>query len=114
MERHFAYIGDVEDVLRFARDELSVGNVSATAGGARINSEIVVTGAGMNTVTVSREFQIVIPKGLREKFGLKAGDRLEILEYGNRIELIPLAPIKKMRGFLKGMDTSVDRESDRE
>lgn len=67
----------------------------------------------MNTVTVSPKFQVVIPKEVREKFGLKAGTRLEILEYGNRIELIPLRPIKKMRGFLKGIDTRVDREKDR-
>jgi AbrB family looped-hinge helix DNA binding protein len=67
----------------------------------------------MNTVTVSPKFQVVIPKGVREKFGLKAGARLEILEYGNRIELIPLRPIKKMRGFLNGIDTNVDREQDR-
>jgi len=68
----------------------------------------------MNTVTVSPKFQVVIPKEVREKFGLKAGARLEILEYGNRIELIPLRPIKQMRGFLKGIDTAVERENDRQ
>lgn len=68
----------------------------------------------MNTVTVSPKFQVVIPKSVREKFGLKAGARLEILEYGNRIELIPLRPIKQMRGFLRGIDTNVDRDKDRE
>jgi len=68
----------------------------------------------MNTVTVSPKFQVVIPKEVRDKFGLKAGARLEILEYGNRIELIPLRPIKKMRGFLKGIATSIDRDKDRE
>lgn len=68
----------------------------------------------MNTVKVSPKFQVVIPKSVREKFGLKAGARLEILEYGNRIELIPLRPIKQMRGFLRGIDTNVDRDKDRE
>jgi len=68
----------------------------------------------MNTVTVSPKFQVVIPKEVRDKFGLKAGARLEILEYGNRIELIPLRPIKKMRGFLKGIAISIDWDKDRE
>lgn len=68
----------------------------------------------MNTVKVSPKFQVVIPKSVRERFGLKAGARLEILEYGNRIELIPLRPIKQMRGFLRGIDTNVDRDKDRE
>ena len=67
----------------------------------------------MSTVTISPKFQVVIPKGLREGLDLKAGQKVEILRYENRIELIPLYPLKKMRGFLKGIDTTVKRVSDR-
>ena len=67
----------------------------------------------METVTVSPKFQVVIPKGIRESLKLAPGQKIQALLYDNRIELIPVRPIKKMRGFLKGIDTSIDRETDR-
>jgi AbrB family looped-hinge helix DNA binding protein len=67
----------------------------------------------METVTVSPKFQVVIPKEIRESLKLAPGQKIQALLYENRIELIPLRPIKKMRGFLKGIDTSIDRETDR-
>jgi AbrB family looped-hinge helix DNA binding protein len=67
----------------------------------------------METVTVSPKFQVVIPKPIREKLGLSPGQKLQAIGYGDRIELIPLRPIKAMRGFLKGIDTRVPREADR-
>jgi AbrB family looped-hinge helix DNA binding protein len=67
----------------------------------------------MGRVTISPKFQIVIPKEIREKLGLSPGQRVEAIAYENRIELIPLRPIRQMRGFLKGIDTSIKREADR-
>jgi AbrB family looped-hinge helix DNA binding protein len=67
----------------------------------------------MGTVTMSQKFQVVIPKEIREKLGLSPGQRVEAIAYENRIELIPLRPIRQMRGFLKGIDTSIKREADR-
>jgi AbrB family looped-hinge helix DNA binding protein len=67
----------------------------------------------MATVTVSPKFQVVIPKEIRKRFGLLPGQKIQLVVYGNRIELIPVMPIKRMRGFLKGIDTSVPREGDR-
>jgi len=67
----------------------------------------------MGTVTLSPKFQVVIPKPVREKLSLSPGQRIQVVAYDGRIELIPLRPIKEMRGFLKGIDTSVERESDR-
>jgi AbrB family looped-hinge helix DNA binding protein len=67
----------------------------------------------MAAVTVSPKFQVVIPKEVREKLGLTPGQRIQIVVYGDRIELIPVKPIKRMRGFLKGIDTRVPREEDR-
>jgi AbrB family looped-hinge helix DNA binding protein len=67
----------------------------------------------MGRVTISPKFQIVIPKEIREKLGLSPGQRVEAIAYEDRIELIPLRPIRQMRGFLKGIDTSIKREVDR-
>lgn len=67
----------------------------------------------MSTVRISPKFQVVIPKTVREELHLKAGQKVEILWYENRIELIPIHPLKKMRGFLKGMDTTLLRDPDR-
>lgn len=67
----------------------------------------------METVTISPKFQVVIPKAIRERLGLSAGQKVQALLYGDRIELIPLRPARHLRGFLKGLDTTVPREPDR-
>ena len=67
----------------------------------------------MDTITVSSKFQVVIPRKIREKMCLKPGHRLQAMAYMNRIELIPVRPIKEMRGFLKGIATDIEREPDR-
>ncbi|TAJ92562.1 MAG: AbrB/MazE/SpoVT family DNA-binding domain-containing protein [Gammaproteobacteria bacterium] len=67
----------------------------------------------MTAVTVSPKFQVVIPKEVRDSMGIVSGQKIQILTYRNRIELIPIKPMKKMRGFLKGIDTNVSRENDR-
>jgi bifunctional DNA-binding transcriptional regulator/antitoxin component of YhaV-PrlF toxin-antitoxin module len=50
---------------------------------------------------------------VRERLGVSAGQKIQAVLYGDRIELIPLQPAKRLRGFLKGIDTSVAREPDR-
>ncbi len=67
----------------------------------------------MTTITISPKFQIVIPKAIRDLLGLKPGQKVQALAFEDRIELIPVRKIKQMRGFLKGLDTSVEREPDR-
>ncbi len=67
----------------------------------------------METVTVSPKYQVVIPKKIRESLGLKVGHKIQVMVYENRIELIPIKPIPSTRGFLKGIDTAVEREPDR-
>lgn len=67
----------------------------------------------MGKVTISPKFQVVIPKEIREKLGLEPGQKVEALMYDDRIELIPVRPTRQMRGFLKGIDTTVEREADR-
>jgi AbrB family looped-hinge helix DNA binding protein len=73
----------------------------------------VIDEVPMGTVTLSPKFQVVIPKAIRERLGLSPGQKIQALVYGDRIELIPVRPAAEMRGFLKGIDTHIDRESDR-
>ena len=69
---------------------------------------------GMEQVKVSPKFQVVIPKPVRESLGITAGQRLQVVQYGDRIELVPMRDIGEMRGFLAGIDTRLEREPDRE
>ena len=68
----------------------------------------------METVTISPKFQVVIPKDIRETLKLKAGQKVQAIVYEDRIELIPVRPIRKMKGFLRGIDTNVPRDGDRQ
>ena len=67
----------------------------------------------METVTISPKYQVVIPKRMRRKLGLCPGQKVQAIAYENRIELVLVRPIRKMRGFLKGIDSGVSREDDR-
>ena len=66
----------------------------------------------MNSVTVSPKFQVVIPLKVRQLLGVKAGQKMMVLAYDNRIVLIPIRPIQEARGSLKGMDTNIERDED--
>jgi AbrB family looped-hinge helix DNA binding protein len=67
----------------------------------------------MEAVKVSPKFQVVIPKKLRDALKLSPGQRVQMIAYDNRIEMIPLRKISDMKGFLKGIDSTVEREPDR-
>ena len=67
----------------------------------------------MQTVTISPKYQVVIPKEIREALRLRPGQKMRVIEYDGRIELIPDRDISELRGFLKGIDTQFQREKDR-
>lgn len=67
----------------------------------------------MSVVTISPKFQIVIPQKIRESMGLEAGQKVQAIQYENRIEFIPVRSAKSMRGFARGIDTRVPRDRDR-
>jgi AbrB family looped-hinge helix DNA binding protein len=67
----------------------------------------------VNTVTLSNEYQLTIPKEISESIGLKPGSSFEVMAYKNRIELIPVSPIKNLKGVFKGIDTNIERDYDR-
>ncbi len=67
----------------------------------------------MEAIIISPKFRITIPNRIRKLLGLRPGQKVRIILYDNRIELIPVCPVKEARGFLKGIDTNIDREEDR-
>jgi len=64
-------------------------------------------------ITVSPKFQVVIPKTIRKALNIRPGQKMQVVEYAGRIELIPERDIKELRGFLKGINTEFKREKDR-
>jgi len=64
----------------------------------------------MTAVTVSPKFQVVIPKEIRENMGIFSGQKIQLLMYKGRIELIPLKPMSELKGFLQGIDIDVQRD----
>jgi AbrB family looped-hinge helix DNA binding protein len=67
----------------------------------------------MTITTLSPKYQVVIPKKVRQKLPINVGMKFEVIALGNRIELVPLRPIKTLRGSLKGINTTIKRSKDR-
>ena len=67
----------------------------------------------MDTVTISPKFQVVIPQAVREAMKLTPGEKMRVLQFGNRVELIRVRGPKEVRGILAGMDTAIERDTDR-
>ncbi len=67
----------------------------------------------MESVKISPKYQVVIPKKLREALNLTPGQQMQMVAFDDRIEMIPVRKLSEMRGFLKGIDTTVERETDR-
>jgi AbrB family looped-hinge helix DNA binding protein len=66
----------------------------------------------MDTATISRNYQVVIPRAIREKWNVKPGQKVRFIVYGNRLEIVPVRNIKEARGFLKGMSSEIDRDEE--
>lgn len=66
----------------------------------------------MDVTTVSPKYQVVIPKRVREQFGLSPGQQLQVIALPGRIELVPSLAPEALRGFLQG-DNTFQREPDR-
>ena len=65
------------------------------------------------TIIVSPKFQVVIPRAIREALGIRPGQKIQAIQYQDRIELIPVRPMREGRGMLRGIDTSVPRDDGR-
>ena len=67
----------------------------------------------MTTIRISPEYQVVIPRKVCEAMNLKPGTRLQVLQFADRIELIPLRSASSLRGSLPGLDRRARRDEDR-
>jgi len=68
----------------------------------------------MTTVKISPKFQVVIPKELRERMHLRPGTELSVTGHEDHIELAPVRDIRSMRGFMRGINTDVQRDENEE
>ncbi|MBA4386827.1 MAG: AbrB family transcriptional regulator [Verrucomicrobia bacterium] len=66
----------------------------------------------MLAVTVSPKYQVVIPKSVRERIHILPGEQLQVISFDDRIELVPVRPMREMKGCLKGLDASFERDED--
>lgn len=57
-------------------------------------------GIDMDMVTVSPKFQVVIPQSVRDRVGIKPGERMMVMERGDVIYLVRIGEIKDAKGFL--------------
>ena len=67
----------------------------------------------METSTVSLKYQIVIPLRVRKLLNIRPGQKVQVIPYEGRIEVVPVKPVRQSKGFLKGIDASIEREPDR-
>lgn len=65
-----------------------------------------------NVVTISSKFQVVIPKQVREQMKLVPGQLVQVIGFGDRIEFLPVRDPRELRGMLKGMDVSFERDEE--
>jgi AbrB family looped-hinge helix DNA binding protein len=80
---------------------------------ASIENLCNISAIDMATVTISPKFQVVIPKDVRDGLALSPGDKVEVIQLEGRIEIVPVKPIESLRGFLKGLTNTFEREGDR-
>jgi AbrB family looped-hinge helix DNA binding protein len=66
----------------------------------------------MDTVTISSKYQMIIPRAIREKWNIKPGQKVRLIVYGDRLEVVKLRDIKEARGFLKGMSSDIERDAE--
>lgn len=71
-----------------------------------------VRGIYMGVVKLSPKFQVVIPRDVRERLDLKPGQKIVVIEKGGVLHLIPQRPVRELKGFVKGVDTSGLRDEE--
>jgi AbrB family looped-hinge helix DNA binding protein len=64
----------------------------------------------METVTVSKKYQVVIPEKLRKQAKIKPGDKMVAITKHGIIQYIPVRPIKETKGFISGLDVQELRD----
>lgn len=65
----------------------------------------------METIKVSKKYQIVIPAKLRKEAGIKPGDKMVAITKHGIIQYIPVCSLKDTKGFILGLDTEKLRDA---
>ncbi len=68
----------------------------------------------MYTATISSKYQVVIPREVREQFGLRPGTKLLFIPYKKTLRLVVVPPIEEALGIFKGINTADLREEEDE
>ena len=92
---------------------VGLGSVLRDANNAGSFYSVRIEELDVPIATVSSKFQLVIPREIREAVGIEPRQKLGVLQYQNRIELIPMPSMLAMKGFLKGINTTVHRDEER-
>jgi len=66
----------------------------------------------MDTVTVSPKYHAAAPKSARKELRLRPGQKVKVVLSDGRIEYVLVRPLRELRGSLRGMDTSFEREQE--
>jgi AbrB family looped-hinge helix DNA binding protein len=64
----------------------------------------------METVTLSSKYQLVLPRGARERLHLRPGMKITVLDKGGVIFLVPERPLRAFRGIVRGVSAKGLRE----
>jgi AbrB family looped-hinge helix DNA binding protein len=64
----------------------------------------------MEVVTLSSKYQLVLPKGARERLKLRPGMRITVLDKGGVLFLVPQRPVRAYRGLARGVSLRGLRE----
>lgn len=66
----------------------------------------------MATAKISSKYQVVIPKAVRERAGIRSGQSVEVLLKDGIICLVPDRPLEELRGLLRGVATDGYRDKE--
>ena len=66
----------------------------------------------MAAMILSPEYQLTIPKELRDDKLFPPGTKFEALVYDGRFTIVAVRPISEMRGRFKLKDSDVEREEE--
>ncbi len=64
----------------------------------------------MESVKVSRKYQVVIPEKLRREAGIKPGDRMVAIVKNGILQYVPVRPLRETKGMIRGLDTKQLRD----
>jgi len=67
---------------------------------------------GEKSSAISSKYQVVIPRHIREQFGIKPGQKVVFIPHKKSLRVVIVSPIEEAYGFLKGIDTDVERDEE--